>query len=95
MLNHKVCVQQLARKSLCSLSPCISSHANRNRILCRIFQAENMMSRRCVSGPSNVSVETKKMNLVGAINDALRIALENDKEAVIFGEDVGSFLNPL
>ncbi len=31
----------------------------------------------------------KKMNLVGAINDALRIALEKDKEAVIFGEDVG------
>jgi len=32
---------------------------------------------------------TKKMNLVGAINDALRIALETDDRAVIFGEDVG------
>eukprot|EP00282_Hemiselmis_andersenii_P011419 CAMPEP_0114127380 /NCGR_PEP_ID=MMETSP0043_2-20121206/10344_1 /TAXON_ID=464988 /ORGANISM="Hemiselmis andersenii, Strain CCMP644" /LENGTH=403 /DNA_ID=CAMNT_0001220451 /DNA_START=112 /DNA_END=1323 /DNA_ORIENTATION=+ len=31
---------------------------------------------------------TKKMNLVGAINDALRIALETDDKAVIFGEDV-------
>ncbi len=28
------------------------------------------------------------MNLVGAINDALRIALETDDKAVIFGEDV-------
>ena len=31
---------------------------------------------------------TEKMNLVGAINDALRIALETDDKAVIFGEDV-------
>ncbi len=29
------------------------------------------------------------MNLVGAINDALRIALASDDKAVIFGEDVG------
>jgi 2-oxoisovalerate dehydrogenase E1 component beta subunit len=42
-----------------------------------------------MSSPSNANVEMKKMNLVGAINDALRIALEKDKEAVIFGEDVG------
>jgi len=30
-----------------------------------------------------------KMNLFTAINDALRVALETDKTAVVFGEDVG------
>mmetsp|Transcript_9440 Transcript_9440/g.14863 ORF Transcript_9440/g.14863 Transcript_9440/m.14863 type:complete len:334 (-) Transcript_9440:556-1557(-) len=33
--------------------------------------------------------EMKKMNLVGAINNALSIALESDPKSVIFGEDVG------
>ena len=33
--------------------------------------------------------ERKKMNLVGAVNDALRIALEAHPSACIFGEDVG------
>jgi 2-oxoisovalerate dehydrogenase E1 component beta subunit len=30
-----------------------------------------------------------KVNLLGSINSALNIALETDKSAVIFGEDVG------
>jgi len=29
------------------------------------------------------------MNLVGAVNDGLRIAMETDAQAVVFGEDVG------
>jgi hypothetical protein len=33
--------------------------------------------------------DRKKMNLVGAINDALKIALEAHPSACIFGEDVG------
>lgn len=33
--------------------------------------------------------ETKKMNMFQAINNALDIALETDKTALIFGEDVG------
>jgi 2-oxoisovalerate dehydrogenase E1 component beta subunit len=33
--------------------------------------------------------KTKRMNLFTAINDAMRIALETDPTAVIFGEDVG------
>jgi 2-oxoisovalerate dehydrogenase E1 component beta subunit len=32
--------------------------------------------------------ETKKMNLFQAVNDALRIALESDATALVFGEDV-------
>jgi len=32
---------------------------------------------------------TKEMNLCNAVNDALRIALETDNRAFIFGEDVG------
>lgn len=36
-----------------------------------------------VNGP------TKKMNMYQAINNALDIALKNDKSAMIFGEDVG------
>ena len=33
--------------------------------------------------------DRKKMNLVGAVNDALKIALEAHPSACIFGEDVG------
>ena len=36
-----------------------------------------------------MSSDTKEMNLVQAVNDALRIALETDSKAAIFGEDVG------
>lgn len=32
---------------------------------------------------------TKKMNMYQAINNALDTALENDRSAMIFGEDVG------
>jgi 2-oxoisovalerate dehydrogenase E1 component beta subunit len=32
--------------------------------------------------------ETKKLNLFQSVNDALSIALETDKKAVVFGEDV-------
>lgn len=32
--------------------------------------------------------KTQKMNLVQAVNDALRISLESDPTAIIFGEDV-------
>lgn len=35
------------------------------------------------------SVETKKMNLFTAINDAMRVALKTDSSAIVFGEDVG------
>lgn len=34
------------------------------------------------------SAETTRMNLFTAINDAMRIAMETDPSAVIFGEDV-------
>ena len=33
--------------------------------------------------------EEAKMNLVGAVNSALDIALRTDKTATVFGEDVG------
>lgn len=35
------------------------------------------------------STETKRMNLFTAVNDAMRIALQTDPTAVVFGEDVG------
>ena len=31
----------------------------------------------------------KVMNMVGAINDALDIKLKEDKNVIVFGEDVG------
>ena len=31
----------------------------------------------------------KKMNLFTAVNDAMRVALQTDETAVVFGEDVG------
>eukprot|EP00455_Lapot_gusevi_P027438 TRINITY_DN2906_c0_g1_i1.p1 TRINITY_DN2906_c0_g1~~TRINITY_DN2906_c0_g1_i1.p1 ORF type:complete len:383 (+),score=101.63 TRINITY_DN2906_c0_g1_i1:53-1150(+) len=36
----------------------------------------------------NVTGKKKKMNLFTAINDAMRIAMETDEKALIFGEDV-------
>ena len=33
--------------------------------------------------------EKKKMNLFTAVNDAMRVALQTDESAVVFGEDVG------
>lgn len=35
------------------------------------------------------NMPTKKMNLFTAVNDAMRIALQTDETAVVFGEDVG------
>ena len=33
-------------------------------------------------------VETKRMNLFTAVNDAMRVAMQTDPTAVVFGEDV-------
>ena len=38
---------------------------------------------------NSTALETKRMNLVTAINDAMRIAMLTDPTAVVFGEDVG------
>jgi 2-oxoisovalerate dehydrogenase E1 component beta subunit len=38
---------------------------------------------------SSSMLETKKMNLFTAVNDAMRVAMETDKTAIVFGEDVG------
>ncbi len=35
------------------------------------------------------NMETKRMNLFTALNDAMRIAMETDDSAILFGEDVG------
>lgn len=46
------------------------------------------ISRRLVS--TNISaMPKKKMNLFTAVNDAMRVALQTDDSAVVFGEDVG------
>ena len=34
-------------------------------------------------------LETRKMNLFTAVNDAMRVALKTDDTAIVFGEDVG------
>lgn len=34
------------------------------------------------------SMQTTKMNLFQSVNDAMKVALESDPKAVIFGEDV-------
>ena len=36
-----------------------------------------------------LSSSSKRVNMFMAINDALDIALETDKDAILFGEDVG------
>jgi hypothetical protein len=58
-----------------------------------------MLARRFLrlGNPSMVSsvarnmstVETKKMNLFTAVNDAMRVAMQTDSSAIVFGEDVG------
>ena len=44
--------------------------------------------RRRFSTALQPEVETQKMTMVAAINDALRIAMQTDDTAVLFGEDV-------
>mmetsp|Transcript_26495 Transcript_26495/g.87058 ORF Transcript_26495/g.87058 Transcript_26495/m.87058 type:complete len:367 (+) Transcript_26495:108-1208(+) len=47
-------------------------------------------SPRCFSSRSSEHhLEQKEMNLVGAINNALHIALDTDPTAILLGEDVG------
>eukprot|EP01033_Poteriospumella_lacustris_P006553 gene6554-4724_t len=38
---------------------------------------------------NSTGLETKRMNLFTAVNDAMRIAMETDDSAILFGEDVG------
>lgn len=42
------------------------------------------------SSAAPAALETKKMNLFTAVNDAMRVALETDPTAVVFGE-VGAY----
>lgn len=42
-----------------------------------------------LSSSLSTEKETKKMNLFTAVNDAMRIALQTDNSAIVFGEDVG------
>ena len=44
---------------------------------------------RSLSSSAGDIIETKKINLFTAINDAMRIAMQTDPTAVVFGEDVG------
>ncbi len=44
---------------------------------------------RSLTSSAGDIVETKKINLFTAINDAMRIAMQTDPTAVVFGEDVG------
>ena len=46
-------------------------------------------SRRGLSTAPGMDGETKQMNMFTAINDAMRIALQSNPHAVVFGEDVG------
>ena len=46
-------------------------------------------ARNLASSAPQTEANTTKMTMVAAINDALRIALKTDTNAVLFGEDVG------
>lgn len=59
---------------------------------CQAQTPQQTLARRAFASSSAqvlASGERKKMNLVGAINNALTIALETHPSACIFGEDVG------
>lgn len=53
---------------------------------CKLLRKSS--SLRAVRYASSI-VETKKMNLFTAVNDAMRVAMQTDPTAVVFGEDVG------
>ena len=50
--------------------------------------ATNTLSSQAIRNAHSI-VETKKMNLFTAVNDAMRVAMQTDPSAVVFGEDVG------
>jgi 2-oxoisovalerate dehydrogenase E1 component beta subunit len=57
----------------------------------RAFSAAAAPEASSAAAPATVeggAVEMRRMNLFTAINDAMRVALETDPTAVIFGEDV-------
>jgi 2-oxoisovalerate dehydrogenase E1 component beta subunit len=45
--------------------------------------------RNASNSATNVVLETRKMNLFTAVNDAMRVAMRTDEDAIVFGEDVG------
>jgi len=49
---------------------------------------KNVSTAKAVRHASS-QLETKKMNLFTAVNDAMRVAMQTDPTAVVFGEDVG------
>lgn len=50
--------------------------------------AQTLRSQELATQPNVAAGTTKSMNLFQSINDALRIALETDDSAILFGEDV-------
>lgn len=50
-------------------------------------QLQRNVQRRLQSTVSHP--ELKRMNLFTAVNDAMRVAMQTDSSAVLFGEDVG------
>lgn len=44
------------------------------------------MYKRCLSMKSGL--KTKRMNLFTAVNDAMKVAMQTDPSAILFGEDV-------
>lgn len=47
------------------------------------------VSKTAVSKREFSALETKKMNLFTALNDGMRVAMQTDPTAIVFGEDVG------
>lgn len=55
--------------------------------VCKLIKASGQNQALITRGLS--TLETKRMNLFTAVNDAMRIALKTDPSAIVFGEDVG------
>ena len=56
--------------------------------LCRLSPATARLPRRHFATAAAGADDSTKMNLFTAVNDAMRVALREDPNAVIFGEDV-------
>jgi hypothetical protein len=70
------------------------SHPKMRLRACRAFAQLKNENNICIRQSRSMSsvqsnIKKQRMNFFTAINDAMRVALQNDPTAIVFGEDVG------
>jgi len=75
-------IRYLERKSVPSLRTALQTQSR------RLATAASDSAPAIEKHPDDVNRQTERKNLFMALNDAMRVAMETDPKAVIFGEDV-------